>query len=74
MESGGSTGAAASRTVLVEPSLANALPYFAPLLIFPLVALAALNGGWWFAGPFVFLALADKFDQMFGMQERNMDP
>ncbi|MDE2660663.1 MAG: fatty acid desaturase [Acidobacteriota bacterium] len=74
MESGGSTGAAASRAVLVEPSLGNALPYFAPLLIFPLVALAALNGGWWFAGPFVFLALADKFDQMFGMQERNMDP
>ena len=74
MESGGSTGAAASRTVLVEPSLGNALPYFAPLLIFPLVVLAALNGGWWFAGPFVFLAVADKFDQMFGMQERNMDP
>ena len=74
MESGGSTGAAASRPVLVEPSLGNALPYFAPLLIFPLVVLAALNGGWWFAGPFVFLAVADKFDQMFGMQERNMDP
>ena len=74
MESGGSTGAAASRAVLVEPSLGNALPYFAPLLIFPLVVLAALNGGWWFAGPFVFLAVADKFDQMFGMQERNMDP
>ena len=74
MESGGSTGAAASRTVLVEPSFGNALPYFAPLLIFPLVVLAALNGGWWFAGPFAFLALADKFDQMFGMQERNMDP
>ncbi len=74
MGSGGSTGAAAPRTVLVEPSLGNAIPYFAPLLIFPLVALAALNGGWWFAGPFVFLALADKFDQMFGMQERNMDP
>ena len=74
MESGGSTGATASRTVLVEPSLGNALPYFAPLLIFPLVVLAALNGGWWFAGPFIFLALADKFDQMFGMQERNMDP
>ena len=74
MESGGSTGAAASRTVLVEPSLGNALPYFAPVLIFPLVVLAALNGGWWFAGPFVFLAVADRFDQMFGMQERNMDP
>ena len=74
MESGGSTGAAASRTVLVEPSLGNALPYFAPLLIFPLLVLAALHGGWWFLGPFLFLAIADKFDQMFGMQERNMDP
>ena len=74
MGSGGSTGAVASRTVLVEPSLGNALPFFAPLLIFPLLVLAALQGGWWFAGPFVFLALADRFDQMFGMQERNMDP
>ena len=74
MDSGGTAGAAAARAVVVEPSLGNALPYFAPLLIFPLLVLAALNGGWWFAGPFVFLALADRFDQMFGLQERNMDP
>ena len=74
MDSAGTAGAPAARAVVVEPSLGNAIPYFAPLLIFPLVVLAALNGGWWFSGPFIFLALADKFDQMFGLQERNMDP
>ena len=74
MESKGSAGAVASGAVLVEPSLGNALPYFAPLLVFPLIFLAVLHGGWWLAGPFVFLALADKFDQTLGMEERNMDP
>ena len=74
MESKGSAGAVASGAVLVEPSFGNALPYFAPLLVFPLVLLAVLHGGWWLAGPFVFLALADKFDQVLGMEERNMDP
>ena len=74
MQSGGSPGAVASRAVVVEPSIGNALPYFAPLLIFPLVFVAALHGGWWIAAPFVFLGITDRFDQLFGMQERNMDP
>ena len=74
MESGGTARAAAAPPVVVEASLGNALPYFAPLLVFPLVLLAALHGGWWLVGPFIFLALADKFDQVLGMQERNMDP
>ena len=59
---------------VVEPSVANALPHFVPLLIFPLVAVAALRGGWWIAGPFVFFMLADRFDRFFGLEERNMDP
>ncbi len=59
---------------VVEPSIANALPHFVPLLIFPLVICAAMYGGWWTAGPFVFSMLADRFDKLFGLEERNMDP
>ena len=60
--------------LVVEPSVSNALPHFAPLAIFPLVVLAALYGGWWLAGPFAFFALAGGFDRVFGLEERNMDP
>jgi len=59
---------------VVEPSVLNALPHFAPLLIFPLVVGTAIYGGWWIAAPFVFFMLADKFDRVFGVEERNMDP
>ncbi|MXX55690.1 MAG: hypothetical protein F4Z44_07880 [Gemmatimonadetes bacterium] len=59
---------------IVEASVANALPHFAPLAIFPLVACAAVYGGWWIAVPLVFYALADRFDRIFGLEERNMDP
>ena len=59
---------------VVKPSVANALPHFAPLIIFPLVAVAAVNGGWWIAAPFAFFMLADRFDSIFGLEERNMDP
>ena len=33
-----------------------------------------MYGGWWLAGPFVFFMLADRFDHLFGLEERNMDP
>ncbi|WP_420438690.1 fatty acid desaturase [Candidatus Palauibacter sp.] len=59
---------------VVEPSIANALPHFVPLAIFPLVVCAALYGGWWIVGPFVFFMLAGQFDRAFGLEERNMDP
>ena len=59
---------------VVEPSVANALPHFVPLFIFPLVVAAVLQGGWWITGPFVFFMLADRFDRFFGLEERNMDP
>ena len=58
----------------IEPSVWNALPHFIPLLAFPLVLLAATWGGWWFAGPIAFIVLADQFDKLFGLEERNMDP
>ncbi len=59
---------------VVEPSSANALPHFVPLAIFPLVICAAMYGGWWIVGPFVFFMLAGQFDRAFGLEERNMDP
>ena len=65
------TGSAAR---VVEPSVGNALPHFIPLVIFPLMFLAVSYGGWWIAGPVVFFMLADRFDQAFGLEERNMDP
>ena len=71
----GSAGAVAAmgrRTV--EPSLSNALPHFVPLTVFPLVIAAATYGGWWIAGPVAFFMLADRFDRLFGLEERNMDP
>ncbi|MDE2805627.1 MAG: fatty acid desaturase [Gemmatimonadota bacterium] len=74
MEARSSSASAAMGGRVVQPSVANALPHFAPLLIFPLVAAAAIQGGWWIAVPFVFFMLADRFDRFFGVEERNMDP
>ena len=58
----------------VQPSVLNALPHFFLLLIFPLVICAALYGGWWILGPFLFIWLENILDITFGMDERNMDP
>jgi len=74
MEAHSSGASIAAGGRVVEPSVANALPHFVPLLIFPLVVCAALYGGWWLAGPFVFFMLADRFDYLFGLEARNMDP
>ena len=74
MEAHSSGASIAASGRVVEPSVANALPHFVPLLIFPLVVVAAMYGGWWLAGPFVFFMLADRFDHLFGLEERNMDP
>jgi len=74
MEAHSSGASIAAGRRVVEPSVANALPHFVPLLIFPLVVAAAMYGGWWLAGPFAFFMLADRFDHLFGLEERNMDP
>ena len=74
MEAHSSGAPAAMSARIVEPSISNALPHFAPLLVFPLVLVAAVFGGWWIAGPFVFFMLAGRFDTLFGLEERNMDP
>ena len=59
---------------LVQPSFGSALPHFMPLLIFPLIVNAALQGSWWIAAPFVFFMLAGPLDIAFGTDEHNMDP
>ncbi len=69
-----SAGAAVGEGATNAPSIGGALPYFAPIVIFPLVVSAAMYGGWWLAGPFIFAWLADQFDTAFGVDERNMDP
>ena len=74
MEAHSSSASATMTGRVVEPSVSNALPHFVPLLIFPLVTAAAIQGGWWIAAPFVFFMLADRFDRFFGVEERNMDP
>ena len=58
----------------IDPSLWNALPHFASLAVFPLVAAAAVYGGWWLAGPLIFLWMASSLETVFGTEERNMDP
>ena len=74
MEARSTSASAAVSGRVVQPSVANALPHFVPLVIFPLTAAAAIKGGWWIAAPFVFFMLADHFDRVFGVEERNMDP
>ena len=57
----------------LSPSFRNAAPHFLPLAVFPLLVSAALYGGWWILGPFVFL-FVNGFDGASGREERNMDP
>ena len=63
----------AARGGLAQPSFGSALPHFMPLLIFPLIVNAALQGSWWIAAPFVFFMLAGPLDIAFGTDEHNMD-
>ena len=71
---GGPSAETAAAQEFVQPSLLNALPHFLLLLIFPLVICAALYGGWWIMGPFLFIWLENTLDLYSGLEERNMDP
>lgn len=73
-ELGGFGAGTAGTEAAIKPSLWNALPYFVSLPILPLVAYAALHGGWWIAAPFLFFMVPDVFDPILGTEERNMDP
>ena len=64
----------ADATRQIEPSILTALPHYLPLGVFPLIILAALNGGWWLLPPLVFMSLSWSFDRVFGRDGRSMDP
>ena len=63
-----------SALAVVEPSFGNALPYFVSLPVFPLLAVAAVQGGWWIATPYLYFLIPDVFDALSGADERNIDP
>ncbi len=71
---GGTSAETAAAREFVQPSVLNALPHFLLLLIFPLVTCAALYGGWWIMGPFLFIWLENTLDLYSGLEQRNMDP
>ena len=71
---GGTSAEAVPAQEFVQPSVLNALPHYLLLLIFPLVICAALYGGWWIIGPFLFIWLENRLDLYLGLEERNMDP
>ena len=73
-EPDGTSAESVAEQELVEPSILNALPHFLLLLIFPVVGYAAVYGGWWILGPFLFIWLENVLDVTFGTDERNMDP
>ena len=58
----------------VLPSFGNALPYFLSLGVFPFMAVAAVQGSWWIAAPYLYFMIPDVFDAMSGADEGNMDP
>jgi len=64
----------AMRKATVLPSFGNALPYFLSLGVFPLMAVAAVQGSWWIAAPYLYFMIPDVFDAMSGADEANMDP
>ncbi|MEM7190499.1 MAG: alkane 1-monooxygenase, partial [Pseudomonadota bacterium] len=55
--------------------LLKALPFSISFTFIPLVALAAANGGWWIAAPFVWGWFAiGLLDKVVGLDTENMDP
>ena len=58
----------------IAPSFQNALPYYLPLAVFPLLFLALYYGSWWLIGPFAFMSLAGLLDRPFGPDGINLNP
>ena len=68
----GSDGAGISHRI--EPSILTALPHYLPLLIFPLIIVALLFGGWWLVPPLVFMGTVGLLDRALGLDGSSMDP
>ena len=60
--------------IRIEPSILSALPHYLPLVVFPLIILAAIHGGWWLLPPLVFMSVAGMLDRALGPDGRSMDP
>ena len=58
----------------IEPSILNALPHCLPLVVFPLIVVAAIHGGWWLLPALVFMCVAGPLDRALGRDGRNMNP
>ena len=72
---GGAPGPSnADATRHIEPSVLTALPHYLPLVVFPLILVAALYGGWWLVPPLAFISLSWSFDRVLGRDGRRMDP
>ncbi len=72
---GGGLGAnSADFSQRIEPSMLTALPHYLPLLIFPLIIVATMFGGWWLVPPLVFMSVAGMLDRALGLDGRSMDP
>ncbi len=69
---GAATGSESKDSPYFEPSFLDALPYYLPLGIFPLLVLALLYGGWWMLPPFLYMSLASSLDRVFGPDGKNM--
>ena len=55
--------------------LLKALPFFLSYTLAPLVALAALYGGWWIAAPFLWgWVVVTLLDKIMGLDTENLDP
>ena len=58
----------------IKPSLINTIPHYLPLGIFPLIFLAAINGGWWLLPAFIYMSVSDFFDKLLGVDGKVLDP
>ena len=58
----------------IKPSLINTIPHYLPLGIFPLIFLAAINGGWWLLPAVIFMSVSDFFDKLLGVDGKVLDP
>ncbi len=73
-EMGNTASAAVAEPGMIEPSISNALPHLIPVVVFPMLLLAATFGGWWIAVPLLFFAVGPILENALGIDGRNMDP
>ena len=71
---GGSDSSNVGAAQPIEPSILTAIPHYLPLVVFPLILLGALYGGWWLLPPLVFMSLAGALDRALGRDGQTMDP